>query len=292
MTLAMFVAASMGAVVKWASNGFSSEFLTSLRFVFGFLFILVIYAFGRRDSLKTDSLKIQILLALSWVLQVGIYYISIRFIPLMDATLLMNTAAIFAPIFARIFDGKRERMMVWVGTGIGFLGVAVVLRPGPQLFENPMSLIGVMAGVFGGLRVFLMSKVKHEPPQRTTFYSLFFGGIFCLIFLSAVGFPIQVPGWERMLFTPREILAPFFVGSSLIVALIILGVFSILANQFIAKGLHYATVGQISPFRYMAVLFAGLFDWAIWGVTPTWPSYVGFLLVLGGVMVILRGKRI
>jgi len=292
MTLGMLVTALMGAVVKWASAGFSTELLTSLRFFFGFVITVVIYAVGRRVSLKSDSLKIQILIGLSWALAVGIYYVSIRFITLMDATLLLNTAAIFAPIFARVIDGKREPKLVWLGIVIGFLGVAVVLRPGPRMFENPLSLIGILAGFFAGLRVFLLSKVKAEPPQRTAMYSLFVGSVFCLLILAAVGFPIQVPRWEVMLFTPRETLVPFLVDSSLIVAVIILGGFSILANLFMAKGLGLATVGQISPFRYTAVAFAGVLDWSIWGVEPTWPSYVGFLLVLVGVMVIIRGSRV
>jgi drug/metabolite transporter (DMT)-like permease len=292
MTLGMLAVALMGAVVKWASAGFSTELLTSLRFIFGLVIAVAIFAVGRRVSLKSDSLNIQILIGLSWVLLVGIYYLSIRFIPLMDATLLLNTAAIFAPIFARVIDGKREPRLVWIGIVIGFLGVTVVLRPGPQLFENPISLIGILAGIFAGFRVFLLSKVKHEPSQRTTIYSLAVGSIFCLLVMAAVGFPIQVPQWEVMLFTPRQIFVPFFVDSSLVLAVIVLGGFSVLVNMFMAKSLRFATVGQISPFRYTAVAFAGFLDWSIWGVEPTWPSYVGFSLVLVGVMVIIRGSRV
>ena len=150
-----------------------------------------------------------------------------------------------------------------------------------QLFENPISLIGILAGFFAGLRVFLLSKVKHEPSQRTTIYSLFVGSVFCLLVMAAVGFPIQVPRWEVMLFTPREILVPYFVDSSLVLAVIVLGGFSVLVNMFMAKSLRFATVGQISPFRYTAVAFAGVLDWSIWGVEPTWPSYVGFLAGAG-----------
>ena len=55
MTLGMLVAALMSAVVKWTSSGFSSEFLTSLRFVFGFVIAVSIYAAGKRVPLRTDS---------------------------------------------------------------------------------------------------------------------------------------------------------------------------------------------------------------------------------------------
>jgi drug/metabolite transporter (DMT)-like permease len=289
--LTMAGAATLGALVKWASGGFSSEFLTSVRFFSGFMIMILIYALGRHGSLKTKSLGIQFGVAASWVLGILIYYVSIRFIPLMDATLLLNTAAIFGPILAKFFDGKREPKLVWLGTAIGFAGIVVVLRPGPVLFENPMSLIGIMAGFFAGLRLLFNSKLKEDSAQCTTFYSLLLGSGICLLILLSVGVPIRAPHWETMMFSPRDSMSPWFVDSSLILVVVIFGLLSMLMPWLTAKGLSYASVGQIAPFRYTAVIFAGLLDWAIWDVVPSWPSYVGFALVLGGAMLILKGKR-
>ncbi|MDG2030435.1 MAG: hypothetical protein P8J45_05460, partial [Phycisphaerales bacterium] len=42
--LTMAGAATLGALVKWASGGFSSEFLTSVRFFSGFMIMILIYA--------------------------------------------------------------------------------------------------------------------------------------------------------------------------------------------------------------------------------------------------------
>ena len=289
--LAMIGSASLGGIVKWASHGFSSEFLTSLRFFSGFLIFIIIFSIGRRVSLKTDRIGMQFAVAMSWVFMILIYYVSIRFVPLMDATLLLNTAALFGPILARIFDNKREPKLVWVGTAIGFVGVIIVLRPGPALYENPMSAIGLLAGFIAGVRLLLNSKLKAEPAQRTTFYTLVFGSAICLGILLIEGFPIQVPAWETILFPHRESVDPMFVNSSLVLALVIFGAISMLLPWLTALGLSYASVGQISPFRYTAVIFAGGIDWVIWGISPTWPSYVGFAVVLSGALIILRGKR-
>ena len=49
-----------------------------------------------------------------------------------------------------------------------------------------------------------------------------------------------------------------FVDSSLTTALVIFGVLSMLLPWLTALGLNYASVGQIAPFRYTAVIFAGL----------------------------------
>ena len=289
-TISMVGVALMGALIKWSSHGFSSEFLTAVRFCSGALIFLLIYAIRRTPSLKTNRPWLQFGLSLSWVLAILIFYISIRFVPLMDATLLLNTAAIFGPILARVFDGKREPAMVWVGTAVGFAGIIVVLRPGPAVLENPMSVIGILAGFFAGLRLLLNSKLKDEHSQRTTFYSLVFGLGICLIILFSMGGKVQVPDWESMLFTPRDAVSPMFVDSTMFTALMIFGVLSMMLPWLTAAGLSHASVGQIAPFRYTAVIFAGILDWMIWGVQPTWPSYVGFGLVVAGALIILRGK--
>ena len=93
-----------------------------------------------------------------------------------------------------------------------------------------------------------------------------------------------------MLFTPRDAVSPMFVDSALFTALMIFGVLSMMLPWLTAAGLSHASVGQIAPFRYSAVIFAGILDWMIWGVQPTWPSYVGFGLVVAGAVIILRGK--
>ena len=288
ITLTMLGSAMVAGLVKWASAGFSSELIMVVRFGAGFLFFLPLLYLRPRVSLRTNQFATQAAVAVLGVLGTLVFYYSIRFIRLMDAALLLNTAALFAPILARVFDGKREPWLVWTGTLIGFIGVAFVLRPGPALLENPISAIGLLAGFFTGLRVFLTARLKGEPAKRTTFYSLLLGIGTCLVILVLAGLPIRVPAWETMLFTPREAATPDFVDSSLIVVAIGVGLISMVLPLLTAAGLRHASVGQIAPFRYTAVVFAGVIDFIFWGVIPTWPSWVGFALVFAGAVVVVR----
>ena len=290
-TLAMTAVVLMAAIVKWASHGFSSEFLMLVRWGTGLAAFLAFYLLTRRVSLRTSRWLVQSGVAICWTVAIFLYYLSVRYIPLMDATLLLNTAALFAPLMAWIFTGQREPSLVWVGLAIGFIGVLIVLRPGPEMFQ-PMALVALASGLLMAMRIFLISQLGDEPKQRTTFYSLAVGLGVILLLLAGTGFPVARPGWEGMLFTPSEMAQPLLVDTALIAAVVILGVMSLLQPLLTALSLDYASVGQIGPFRYTAVVIAAVIDWLVWNQLPTWTGIGGLLLIgFGGIVVVLASRR-
>ncbi len=289
-TLAMTAVVLMAAIVKWASHGFSSEFLMLVRWGTGLAVFVAFYLLTRQVSLRTSRWLVQSGVAVCWTAAIFLYYLSLRYIPLMDATLLLNTAALFAPLLAWIFTGQREPPLVWVGLAIGFIGVLIVLRPGPEMFQ-PMALVALASGWLMAMRIFLISQLGDEPKQRTTFYSLAVGLGVILLLLASTGFPIARPGWEEMLFTPSEMAQPLFVDTALIAAVVILGVMSLLQPLLTAWSLDYASVGQIGPFRYTAVIMAAVIDWLVWNQLPTWTGISGLLLIgFSGIVVVLASR--
>jgi drug/metabolite transporter (DMT)-like permease len=289
-TLSMVAVAVMAAVVKWASYGFSSEFLMVVRWAAGLLMFGVYWLLTGRESLRTAKWRVQSLLGICWTLAVFVYYVSLRKIPLMDATMLLNTSSLFAPLLAFFFAGKRERWTVWAGTLIGFAGVVVVLRPGTGTIQ-PMALLALLSGFLLALRVYLNSQISGEPTQRTTFYSLAVGLVLCLILLVAQGSHVAPPDWQQMMFTPREVAKPMFVDSALVVAVVATGLLSMLQPLLVAWSVLYASVGEIAPFRYSAVVIAAAIDYFVWNQLPSWTKVLGLLLIGTGATVILMTRR-
>ena len=290
-TLAMASVAVMAAVVKWASYGFSSELLMVVRWGAGLLVFGAYWALSGCVSLRTAKWRTQSMVGISWTMSVFVYYVSLRTLPLMDATLLLNTSALFSPLLAVVFAGKRERWTVWVGVLIGFVGVVAVLRPGSAVFQ-PMSLVALLSGLLMALRVFLNSQLGDEPKQRTTFYSLAVGLAVCLVLFAAEGFQVAPPDWQRMLFTPRQIAEPMFVDAALGVAVLALGLLSMAQPLLVAWSLQYASVGEVAPFRYTSVVVAAGIDWLIWNQLPSLAVVLGLVLIAIGATVILATRRI
>ena len=289
--LAGIVAAAMAVIIKWGSHAFATEFLLAVRYGMGFLsYLAVSLARSQVLPVKTNHFWRLFLIAASWVGAIFCCYFSVRFIPLPDAVLLLYTSPLFAPLLNWLFYRRVEARSVWLGLGLGFLGVIIILRPGPDII-NVYALIGLMAGLLLAIRLVINSAITGKESRETiSFYSLGLSFCICLGVLAVTGF--HVANWERHLFPPRDWLQPWIIFPSVILAVISLGILSLLQPWFTAAAFEYASVGQTSPFRYFGVIFAALMDWLAWGRVPDLSSVLGFLFIIAGsVLVIIHSEK-
>jgi drug/metabolite transporter (DMT)-like permease len=217
-------------------------------------------------------------------------YLAIRYISLVDAMLLLNTGPFFAPVINRLWFKKHESRAVWLGISLGFVGVVFVLRPGAGIIRVG-ALIGLMSGLCLAVRMVLTSFLAQtESKQVITFYSLGAGLLLCLAILALTG--VHVANWEQHLFPPRDWLRPMTIFPAVGLAMVALGILALLQPWFVAAGYEHASVGQVGPFRFSGVIFAGLLDWFLWGQIPDLYSIMGFLIITtSGVWVIRQGGR-
>lgn len=289
--LAGIVVAGMAAIIKWGSHAFSTEFLMVIRFGMGLLAFGALILMERQVlPYRTTHWGLCSLMTAAWVGALFCLYFAVRFIPLTDAVLLLYTAPLFAPLLNWLILKKPESSSVWLGIGLGFVGVIIVLRPGADILQVH-ALIGLMAGLLIAVRLVINSSiVGKEPREVITFYSLGVGWLICVAVLAVTGF--HVANWERHLFPPRDWLHPWIVFPSVLLAVLILGIFSMLQPWFTTEAYEHASVGEVGPFRYIAVIFAALLDWLCWGVMPDLSSLLGFLFITtGGVWVIIHQGR-
>ena len=289
--LAAIAGASMAAIVKWGSHGFSTELLVAVRFGAGLLFFVVISLMRRQAFLYRASHPIRCsLVAASWVGGIFCCYFAIRFITLTDAVLLVNTTPIFAPLLNWLFLKKTEPPSVWVGIGLGIVGVVFVLRPGANVLQVH-ALIGLMSGLLFATRMVINASLsKTESKEVITFYSLGVGLLICLGILALTG--LHLGNWEPHLFPPQDWLRPWIVYPWVLLAVAAMGVLCMLQAWFTSAAYEHASVGEAGPFRYVGVVFAALLDWLCWGQVPDLYSVLGFVFITaGGIWVITHEGR-
>jgi drug/metabolite transporter (DMT)-like permease len=290
--LAAMAVASMAAIVKWGSHGFSTEILVATRFGAGLLAFVVISLMRRQAFLFRASHPIRCsLVAASWVGGIFCCYFAIRFISLTDAVLLVYTAPLFAPLLNWLFLRKTEPPSVWVGIGLGFVGVVFVLRPGADILQVH-ALIGLMSGLLFAVRLVINASLTGtESNEVITFYSLGVGWLIALGVLALTG--MHVANWEHHLFPPQDWLRPWIVYPGVLLAVAALGLLCMLQAWFTSAAYEHASVGEAGPFRYVGVMFAALLDWLCWGQVPDLYSVLGFVFItVGGIWVITpEGKK-
>ncbi len=277
-------ATGMSLVGLFGKFGIQDLTLTALmfwRFVStSTLFFLVLLFLGQlKGFFAFHHLKIQMLRAFFVLLAQYCFYYYLSRNSLLNAAALLNTG----PVFITIIEGgilrKKVGVSSWIGAFVSFAGALLVLQPDAGIFST-LSLIGLLAGVSqGASQVVFGLQTKEEEKIHITLIHLFF---FCTA-LSLVPFLLFHTGMQS-----DKSFSSWDVG-----VILALGAATIFSQSFRAQAYTQGTPSRLAPFLYLAVLLAGVYDWAIFGRAPNLLASLGAaLIIIGGLLKIYLRKII
>lgn len=247
------------------------QILFFLNFI-SFICILPVALRKGVHNLKTDFFPIHLLRDIAGVLSYYLYYVAIRFLNLTDATTLNYTAPFFVPIVWWIWMKERIDRHVWWSIIVGFIGVAIILNPTRQIFQEGFTF-GLLAGVFSAIAVCALRvlNLKKESMSRTLFYYFLVGTLLSAPFASIY--------WVHP--TPLQWLKLLGVGLS-----------TVTAQMLLTVAFRYGTASFLSPLGYSTIVYAALSSWMIFDIQPGLRSLLGTLLIIaGGVLTFIFKKK-
>ena len=265
---AFLLVAIMSALGKGAGVSTSA-----IVFFQNFISLLLFLPWALHDGvagLKTQHLLLQGVRGLGGVLSQALMFIAILKMPLMNTVLLSNSAPLFIPIVAWIWLKEKITSATAISLAIGFIGILLILKPGPSLLRNPAALVATAAAVCSAIALVTVNRLSStEPTYRILFYYFFTASLLTAPFLPY--------GWHF----PSERQWLFLVG---------IGLCQATSQLLIILAYRYATAGRIAPFNYSVVVFSGLIGWIVWHNRPDALALVGVLLVsAGGIFTTLKG---
>lgn len=223
------------------------------------------------NGVKTTRLKTHIVRGAAGWCCFYTYYLAISEIPLVDATLLRNTAPICVPFFMLLLFNERLHRLKVAGVAIGFIGVLLVLKPQ----GSEISLwhgIGFLSGITLAVSmIYTRELTSSEPSNRILFY-YFFISLVCSI-------PLAIADYTAIPLNTLPALG--FVGLSIFITMK-------LYNLAYANG----PANTLAPFSYFGVIFAGILGWLFWAHAPDAKSLFGMIAIIGGgtITLLLRNK--
>ncbi len=267
ITAAFFCAAVMSALSK-AATGVPPLLLLFLQYGISFLVFAPSIAREGIGMLRTEHLGLHAFRSVSGSICQLLFFLSVQSIPLMDSVLLSNAAPLFIPLVVLVWFRKSVQPMVWLSLLIGLAGIILIIKPGPQMFQNPASLLALLAAVFSALALVATNKLSEtEPPMRILVYNF---GISTVLLA-----PVCVFAWKPP--TPHQWLLLAGVGG-----------FYALTQYLIILAYRHADAAQISPFNYTVVIFSGLLGWWFFGNVPDGLAVAGALLICAGGILSMR----
>lgn len=234
--------------------------ITHGRFAFAFAGLLCVAAV-LRPKIKAPNIKLHISRTLCGATGVTLMFAAVSFIALSDATAISFLNPVFGMILAVPFLGEKVGPWRWAAAGIAFVGALILLRPGPDTFQVAALLALGAAFAMGCELIFIKKLADREPPMQILLINNFIGWIL----LSTV----MIPFW----------IVP--TGAQWVV-LVALGLMMAAAQTCFINAMARADASYVTPFSYLTLIFASLYDWAIFATVPDWVSVLGAAIIVSG----------
>ena len=261
--------ASMGAAVKAASGmGLPNEMLVFMRNLMGLFVIAPLLLRYGTIELRTDVYRLHLLRAVLGLSAMYCFFYVLGQLQLADGMLLKMTSPIFMPLIALFWLGERVGRMAVLAIPVGFIGVALVLKPGGEM--SWVASLGVLGGLLAAFAKVTVRRLgRTEPTTRIVFYfSLNATIISAIPMLWAWQLP-EMHEWALLL---------------------LMGVMGTAGQLLLTRGYAVAAAAQVSPFTYFSVVFGAAYGYLFWGETLDWLFVAGALLIaMAGVMAV-RGR--
>lgn len=279
MCLSAFLGAVIAATIKSLSAAMSPLIAFWLSRFFPMLGLIPMALKGQLKHLKTAHFAKHLLLNVFYVSSILFYFYSLGTISLVDANLLFNSGPLYAPAIAFLFLKEYFPKVLWWYVLMSFAGVVCVLQPTGSLFQ-PVSLLAALSGILmSGAQVMSRRMARHEPHHKIVFY---------MIVLAPFLGTIPMLADPKLIFDFNfDLNLKWVVLAKLVLAGISTWGYQIYRTQSAAHG----RVAVVLPFSYLAVVFAGFFDWFFWGSLPNYLTLVGLVLIFLGSIFILKHSR-
>lgn len=268
--------ATMDALIKWVGQTLDPFQIAFFRCVFGGLFVL---PFALRDgpaALRTRRWGGHLFRALIGYTAMTLGFYAVTHLPLADATALSFTRPLFMIVLAVLFLGEQVRWRRWSATGIGFLGVLVMARPGHGGFDAA-ALIAIAATLFvAGVGVMLKRLSATERPETIIFY---FTVTSSLMALGPALYVWRSPRWTD------------------IAIMMLLGALGSLGQYLSIRAYRVAEATAVDPVDYARLLLATAFGFSLFAELPDRWTLIGALIIIASTLYITRrearlGKKV
>ena len=260
---------SLDLCAKWLLADYSLSQFVFLRSIFGLLFFLFTARFyGGLGSLKTTRWAWHLLRTLLAAGAMFGFFYGLSQMPLVNALTIAFTAPLFVTGLSVPFLGEHVGWRRWLAVVVGFIGVLIVLRPGPDMFTPAAIGVIIAALCYAGLALTARKLATTESSFSLSVYVVTGPFLISATLLPGNFTTPTAGGWF------------FFVLAGLCSALAWIG---------IVGGYRRAPPAMLAPFEYTALIGAATAGYLIWDEVPDiWVMTGGLVIIGSGLFIVYR----
>jgi drug/metabolite transporter (DMT)-like permease len=271
MFLSVCAFSIMDLIVKWSEHYPLGEVLF-FRGFFGLLFYFFVIPRERlKDFYYTKRAGLHFLRCIFGLIALLAIFTALRNLPLATVVSISFAAPIFTTIFSIFFLSEKVGFFRWLAVFVGFIGIIIITEPGfsslniyyvyPIIFCLGLSYVAIA----------IRQLSKTEPVWLIAFN---FSAAITLTSIFTIPFGWIMPNIKDL------------------ILLSLIGVFGGVANLWLSQSYKFSEVSLVTPLKYLALVFAIIFGFFIWGEVPTFKTLTGAFLVIISSVIIFRREII
>lgn len=198
-----------------------------------------------------------------------LFFSTIKHMPLASASTIQYLSPFFTILFAIKMNNQKVRPVQWIFFAIAFAGVMLIKGVDDRI-PAFWVMIGIVSAALAGLAYnsIIKSKGSDHPMVIVMYFpmiSIPLMGLWCL-------FEWVQPAGSDWIF------------------LLIMGIFTQMAQYFMTLALHSDDASKVTPWNYTGAIFAVVFGYLVFNEALHWMTFAGILVVVTAVTLNARFK--
>jgi drug/metabolite transporter (DMT)-like permease len=259
MCAAIFCFTLMDATAKHLTTSYPPAQIVWARFAGNLAILVLIFRSRIPALLRSRQPGLQLGRAMSQLASSGLFFTSLQYIGLAEATAIMDINPVLITLGAALFLGESICIRRILGIAAALIGALIIIRPGMGVFDPAaiLPLIGAFTYAAGAL---LTRLVRGDSTATSVLWSAAFG------------------------FVASSAVAPFFwqpVATGDLWAFILLGIFGTISQALLIRAFSMAEAGALAPFGYTGLIWAGIWGWLFFDTMPDNWTMLGAAIIVG-----------
>lgn len=201
-----------------------------------------------------------------------VYLSGLVHLPIANASAISQGAPLAITAAGAIILGEIVGWRRWLSVVVGFCGILIIVRPGPEGF-NSWALLPLLSVVFVTIRE--LSTRFIAPATNSAVVTL----VTQVVVTVACGLLSASEVWQPMTAMEFGLIA-------------VAGLSCIFGVQFSIDAMRHGDISLVAQFRYSTIPLAIGLGWIIWGDVPDLLTLIGIAVVVGSGIYIFYRERV
>ena len=268
----LLLMALISAAVKHLATRYPLNEILMFRFIFAALiFWIIMLATTNISGLKTNRIGDHAIRSVSGIISLALFFFAVSTIPIADATALVYAAPIFITVLSIFILGETIGVRRWLAVGAGFFGVLLIAQPGGVGWN-----IGVAAAITSAFTAALVATWlrRLSSSEKSATIGVYYNSLGTLV----------CTGWVVLS-------GSFVLPTNDWLIWMIFGILCGGQQWLMTISFRYAEASLLAPFEYLAIVFATIVGYLLWGEIPVLTTWLGAVVIAASGLFIFKRKQ-